>query len=246
MNETSNKGESRADPALYRRIRADLEEAILSGKWPPGHRIPFEHELMVRYDCARMTVNRAVSALVDSGLVERRRRAGTFVAQRKVESAVLNIPNLADEVKARGMRYSYRRLSLDRRAAGAEDVKDYGVEERADIIEIRSLHFADDIPLVCELRLIHVAAVPAVADLTFEEASPGSWLLAHVPWTEAQHRISAVTPDRQTTALLEIPRNTACLCLERRTWRNGGPVTFARQIFRGDMYHFAAHFVPSN
>ena len=38
-----------APPALYQRIRADLEEKIVSGRWPPGHRIPFEHELVETY-----------------------------------------------------------------------------------------------------------------------------------------------------------------------------------------------------
>ena len=34
---------------LYRQIRHDIEALILTGEWPPGHRIPFEHQLMARY-----------------------------------------------------------------------------------------------------------------------------------------------------------------------------------------------------
>ncbi len=49
--------------ALHDRIRRDVEKRILSGEWRPGHRIPYEHELMADYGCARMTVNRAISAL---------------------------------------------------------------------------------------------------------------------------------------------------------------------------------------
>ena len=52
---------------------------ILSGEWPPGHRIPFEHELTARYRCSRMTVSKALGDLVAAGLIERRRRAGSFV-----------------------------------------------------------------------------------------------------------------------------------------------------------------------
>ena len=36
-------------PTLYKQIRLDIERRILTGEWPPGHRIPFEHELMARY-----------------------------------------------------------------------------------------------------------------------------------------------------------------------------------------------------
>jgi GntR family histidine utilization transcriptional repressor len=36
-------------PTLYKQIRLDIERRILTGEWPPGHRIPFEHQLMTRY-----------------------------------------------------------------------------------------------------------------------------------------------------------------------------------------------------
>ncbi|MET3238677.1 DNA-binding FadR family transcriptional regulator [Bradyrhizobium japonicum] len=62
-------------PTLYKRIRADIENRILTGEWPPGHRIPFEHELVARYGCSRMTVNKALSELAQADLIERRRRA---------------------------------------------------------------------------------------------------------------------------------------------------------------------------
>ncbi len=28
-------------PTLYKQIRLDIERRILTGEWPPGHRIPF-------------------------------------------------------------------------------------------------------------------------------------------------------------------------------------------------------------
>ncbi|MCF3948855.1 GntR family transcriptional regulator, partial [Acidiphilium iwatense] len=84
-----------ADPVvpLHQRIIADLEAKILSGEWPPGYRIPFEHQLVAHYGCARMTVNKAISTLTAAGLIVRRRRAGSFVASPPVQSAVLQIPD---------------------------------------------------------------------------------------------------------------------------------------------------------
>jgi GntR family histidine utilization transcriptional repressor len=35
--------------ALYQVIRGDIEAKITSGDWPPGHKVPFEHELMETY-----------------------------------------------------------------------------------------------------------------------------------------------------------------------------------------------------
>ena len=85
-------------PTLYKQIRLDIERQILTGEWPPGHRIPFEHELMVRYGCSRMTVNKALSELAQADLIERRRRAGTFVRRPKFLSAVLQITDIRAEI----------------------------------------------------------------------------------------------------------------------------------------------------
>ena len=40
----------------YVEIREQLERAIVSGDWPPGHRLPSEMELAAEFGCARMTV----------------------------------------------------------------------------------------------------------------------------------------------------------------------------------------------
>src|SRR5580698_10844988 len=106
---------------LYQRIRSDLEAKITSGAWPPGHRVPFEHELMETYSCSRMTVNKVISALASAGLVARKRRAGTFVSRPRAQSAILQIPDLKAEVEKRGERYGYRLLDLQKRAASRHD-----------------------------------------------------------------------------------------------------------------------------
>ena len=49
--------------ARYAEIQRALEAAIFSGDWPPGARVPSEQELLKRYACSRMTVNKALSAL---------------------------------------------------------------------------------------------------------------------------------------------------------------------------------------
>ncbi len=102
MNAKPASGENGATKALYQRIRSDLETRITSGDWPPGYRVPFEHELMETYSCSRMTVNKVISALAEAGLVVRRRRAGSFVSRPRVQSAILQIPDLKGEVEKRG------------------------------------------------------------------------------------------------------------------------------------------------
>jgi GntR family histidine utilization transcriptional repressor len=231
--------------ALYQRIRSDLEVRITSGDWPPGHRVPFEHELMETYSCSRMTVNKVISALAEAGLVVRRRRAGSFVARPRVQSAILQIPDLKGEVEKRGERYQYRLLDLRKRVASTRDKTRLAVGARAQVLALRCLHEAEGQPFAIEDRLINLEAVPDALQEDFSTIPPNTWLVGHVPWTEAEHRITACNADKDLAANLKIDEGAACLVIERRTWRNGEPITAVRITHPGHLYDLIARFTPT-
>jgi GntR family histidine utilization transcriptional repressor len=230
---------------LHRRIRADIEHRILSGEWRPGDRIPFEHELMAQYGCARMTVNKAMASLAEAGLIVRRRRAGSFVAQPRIQSVILEIPDIQAEIVARGADYGLKLLSRRRRKPLASRANEKALAGKGDLLALRCLHLANDRPFALEDRLISLAAVPEAEHIDFASESPGAWLLGHVPWTQAEHRITAINADRDVAATLDIEIRDACLALDRRTWRASEHITQVRQIFPGTHYDLIARFAPS-
>lgn len=63
------------------RIASDLREAIQSGEYPPGSKLPAIPVLTSRYDVARDTVRDAISALASEGLVTPLRGVGTVVRE---------------------------------------------------------------------------------------------------------------------------------------------------------------------
>jgi GntR family histidine utilization transcriptional repressor len=227
---------------LYQRIRGQIEDLIRSGAWAPGRKVPSEAELMAQFDCSRMTVNKAMSALAEEGLIVRRRRAGSFVARPRVHSTVLDIPDIQAEIVTRGETYRFDLLELKRRKAKAGDADEVALAAGGELLVLRGLHVAGDRPFALEDRLISLAAVPQAADLDFAEESPGAWLLHHVPWTEAENRISAIGADAPTADLMALDVGTALLAVERRTWRAGEPVTWVRQLFPGEAYDLVARF----
>lgn len=226
--------------SLYQTIRKDIEGKILSGAWAPGHRIPFEKDLMTQYDCARMTVNKAIASLVDAGLIVRRRRVGSFVAQPHIQSVVLDIPDIKADIIARGRTYDLKLISQKIRKAETEDERTLAGNGK--IIALRCLHYANGRPFALEDRIINLKAVPAAEAADFSIEPPGSWLLAHVPWTEAEHRITAINADARVARALDIKAQAACLALDRRTWRNKTNITLVRQIFPGNDYDLIARF----
>jgi GntR family histidine utilization transcriptional repressor len=231
--------------SLHERILTDVEGRILSGEWPPGHRIPFEHELTRQYDCSRMTVNKALSELVKKGLIERRRRSGSFVTQPHAQSAVLEIHDIQREVQALGLVYHYSLDARELRKANANDRRLLELPAAAKVLSLTCRHFTGDIPFCLEERIINVASVPEAQTADFTDIGPGTWLLKMVPWSAAEHRISAVSADRAVAAALAIPVGTACLVIDRRTWNGTTYITSVRVTYPGDRHELVAQFSPS-
>jgi GntR family transcriptional regulator, histidine utilization repressor len=73
---------------------------------------------------------------------------------------------------------------------------------------------------------------------------PGTWLLQHVPWHEAEHNIMAANADVQRARLLAIAKSSACLVLDRRTWRSGTLLTAVRIWYPGAAQTLVARFTP--
>lgn len=66
-------------PSKHAHIRQTLLDAISSGKYAAGQRLPSESELVKRFGASRPTVNRALRDLQLSGFIERRAGSGSYV-----------------------------------------------------------------------------------------------------------------------------------------------------------------------
>ena len=63
----------------YQVIRQSLADAIVSGQYLPGARLPSESELVKTFGASRPTVNQALRELQLTGVIERRAGSGSYV-----------------------------------------------------------------------------------------------------------------------------------------------------------------------
>ena len=229
---------------LHQRILADIQGRILSGQWAAGRRIPVERELMQQYQCSRMTVSKVLTRLAQAGLIERRRRAGSFVRHPVSQSAVLDIPVVRAEVTALGLEYAYQILRRQRRRRTRGKNELFGTDGPLTVIEVDCLHLGGDRPFCLEHRVINLQAVPEAGEETFADLPPGAWLLSRVPWMLGEHHIRAAAASPAIAATLRIRRNTPCLIVERTTRGMDSIITFVRLTYPGDMHQLVASFAP--
>lgn len=73
--------DQRASGPLFEQLRTQIIDAVRDGRLPPGTRLPTVRELAGQLGLAVNTVARAYRELESAGIVETRRRFGTFVAR---------------------------------------------------------------------------------------------------------------------------------------------------------------------
>lgn len=229
---------------LHSRILGDIEQKILSGEWPPGHRLPFEVDLAAQYGCSRMTANKVLTQLARAGMIERRKKSGSFVSQPIAQAAVLEIHDIETEVRSLKQAYGYKLLLREVRQADKADLTKLDVEEGSPLLQLCCLHYAGASIFCVEDRLINLSTVPDAETADFENNVPGPWLLARVPWNAAEHRIQATAASAEMAKRLQIVKNAPCLVIERRTWGATGPVTQVRLTYHGERHQLVARFQP--
>ena len=67
--------------SITKEVYTQLKNAISSGEWAPGEKVPSENELASRMGVSRISIRAAIQQLAGLGLVESRQGEGTFVCE---------------------------------------------------------------------------------------------------------------------------------------------------------------------
>ncbi len=225
---------------MYYQIQEDLKQRMDSGEFVPGTMIPSERELSEHYDVSRMTVRQAMTNMVNDGYLYREKGKGTFVAEQKIEQPLQGMTSFTEDMKQRGMEASSRLISFETIPATVEIAKKLNLDESEDVFRVQRIRSADQKPMAVETTFLPVTLLP---ELT-EEIVQGS-LYQYVEdklglsIEKATQMIEATVADDHQANLLEVPKNSAVLMIERNSiLTDGTPFEVVKSAYRADRYKF--------
>ncbi|GGQ05520.1 histidine utilization repressor [Shewanella litoralis] len=229
--------------AKFVQIKQFILSRIETGEWQENDRVPSENQLTDLFACSRMTARRALTELVDSGVLERTQGVGTFVAGLKSQSSLLAIRNIADEIKDRGHGYSVKQLELKQIDASAAVANALGLEVGNPVFYSVLVHCEQGLPLQVEERFVNPKLVPKYLEQDFTIQTPHEYLSAVAPLTEARHTVEAIMANERLQQRLAIEATEPCLQILRRTWSRQGVVSFARLVHPGSKFKLTSALV---
>lgn len=230
----------------YKILKAHVRDRIESGDWRPGDPIPSENELAQLFGVSRMTVNRAMRELAEEKLLRRVPGIGTFVAEAPPQSDLLEIRNIADEIRGRGHAHRAEVLRLEVIAAPAGVALAFDLIPGAKIYHSLILHLESGTPIQLEDRFVNPAIAPGYLDQDFTRTTPNEFLIEVAPLQQVEHIVQAIIPEPDIRTALKLDESEACLLLTRRTWAHGQIASTARLYHPGSRFRLGGRFAPKH
>lgn len=211
--------------ATHQGIRDAIRTRIVSGEWSLGDLIPGEVDFAAEYACSRTTVNRALQALAEEGIVERKRKGGTRVRPLPAPQAQFRIPILREQVESLGHTYATKILQREVEVAPPALQREMQLEPDQQCAFLESLHLADGHPFAFERRWVNLATVPGFMDADLRELSANEWLVRTVPFSRGDVGLSATRAEGVMAEMLKVENGEALFTMERTTWFEDRSVT---------------------
>ncbi len=231
MNEEVNK-------PLYIRIQEYIAELILSGKLTPDTKIQSERDFSEDLGVSRMTVRRAITELVNEGLLERKHGSGTYVAKPKFTYESSELVNYVEAMRHRNIATASQLLEFGELAASRRLAESLQIEIGNPIYRVVILRCANRVPVVLERVFIPCARCPALEEWDLEKSSIYDLLtdVYHIEPVGSSQTVEAVAAADPVAKQLRVDEGFPLLMLSRVVIEKKAelPIVFSQDFLRSD------------
>lgn len=223
---------------LHHQLTTIIEAAIQDGALSPGDRMENEVSLGERLGLSRPTIRRAISELVNQGLLVRRRGVGTQVVQGRITRG-LELTSLYDDLNAAGLKPTTELLGMKQVAATNLVAEKLGLSAGSTVLHIRRLRMAAGKPVAIMENWLN----PEFANPDEQEIKDGGLYdvlkAKGIEIRVAKQTIGARRASEQESKLLEIDNRGPVLTMDRTGYdKSGHAIEFGHHCYRTDIYSF--------
>jgi len=154
---------------LYHQLAERLFAQIQDGSFGAGEKIPSEHELAQRYGVGRPTVRQATEALIQRGVLVRKRGSGTFVRHAPAQVDLFSLAGTLVSFERGGVR-AWRSRLLTRAEPHVIDEPGHPLDAR-NVFRIERLSEVERTPVLLEELAFDAERFPGFERLTLQNRS---------------------------------------------------------------------------
>lgn len=223
---------------LYHQLAERLFAEIRGGRYAPGSKIPSEHQLAEAYGLGRPTVRQATAALIQRGVLTRRRGSGTYVRGVPAQVDLFSLSGTLTSFEARGLTLE---SELDRPRQETIDEPGHPLHARA-AVRVARVSRVDGQPLLLEELDFDAERFPGLArlPLTGQSLSEVVERRYQMRPQSADQTFRVVRLRRERARRLALPPGSPILQVERTlNFALAPAAVFARMYCRTDRFAFS-------
>jgi DNA-binding GntR family transcriptional regulator len=229
---------------LYLQIKAWIQEQIRQEIWPEHYKLVNEIDLADRLGVSRGTVRRAVSELIDEGMLVRIHGRGTFVASRRLEQPLAErLVAFSEDLISRGIPFETCVLEQSVITPPERLASLLSVPEGEVVLFLKRVRLVGHEPLILLHNYVVYAHCPGIEQIDFTryrlfEVLEGRYGL-RLDWGRRTFEAQAATSD--IAGHLGISECDPVMKLEQVVFLNdGSPIEHSDVWLRGDRYRLMA------
>lgn len=225
---------------LYLQLHRALRVAIDTQALRPDDALPSERLLAADLGISRITVRKAIDALVAEGRLVSRQGAGNFVTSpTRIDKNFAKLTSFSEDMRSRGHEPRSEWLKRSAGVVSPDEAMKLGVSPGTPVLRFHRLRFADDRPMAIEYATVLSSALLSL-DAVKDSLYAALDVAGNRP-VRALQRLSALLLDDEQARLLQTEPDAAGLLVERIGYGPAGrALELSQSIYRGDTYDFVA------
>ncbi|WP_303785055.1 phosphonate metabolism transcriptional regulator PhnF [Sandarakinorhabdus limnophila] len=194
---------------MWDTIATDLERAITERRLAPGDKLPSEQQLVRKYYVNRHMVRRALSRLVQKGLIISHQGRGSYVSRSTFQMPITQRTRFSQSVRAAGAVHSNQTLRLEVIPGPADVARELEVKAGTAMLRLERLSVVDGQATGISDHYFVAVRVPGFAEV-YEQCGSITATLITIgihDYVRLRTRIHARLPTPGEAQLLGMPQH---------------------------------------
>ena len=226
---------------LYLQVSEWIRGNIYKGDLTTGDRVPSENQIMDMLGVSRGTVKKAVTMLVNEGLLVQVQGKGTFVKSENISYSLgEGLLSFAESLESQHLHYETEVIESRRDVASKLVASKLGIEVGAPILYLKRVRSVEGEKVMLIENRINIAHCPGIEDIDFNKNNlfPTVERLSGKKISSSESRYAAKIIGADRGHYLEVHEDAPVLHLEQIVYfENNIPLEFGNVWLKSDKYY---------
>ncbi|EHR32535.1 hypothetical protein HMPREF9709_01466 [Helcococcus kunzii ATCC 51366] len=225
---------------LYDQVIDKIIDYIDNNNLKADSVIPSERELSIKYNVSRATIRRALSELIQEGILYKIPGKGTFVSQKKFKKDLLKFYSFSEEMKKLNKTPSSKILSYNIIISNKKLAKIMNCKEGEKLYKIERIRYADGEPIMYEINHLLYNRFLDLSEVRIRSYSMYDILIKeyNVEFSSALETLQPVITREAEAKMLNYGAGLPSMLIERITKEKDLIIEYTKSVIAGDKFKY--------